>query len=396
MVLLAASVATALWAVLDSRVAMSARCVRVASVGRSRQPALRALVLLPRSNSAIGAAGRRDRVVRASHALVGLCRGDCGARRVDRVPLGCGLCGGHRDASEKRGVCASDRSGRVRTHSGRATHPPCARGGAVGDEAALPGIGRRVRVRSVLLCGRDAVRHLDVDMWLARGVANALVIPVHCARHGAQYGVDDRHARLTVTVFHSTALVVSGLFLLAIAAAGYIVRFFGGELGTAMQIAVLLRGAADRVLLLVSSGSFRSKLRVFVSKHFFSYRYDYRDEWLRFTRTLSTDSTVQSVEERCIKALADLVESPAGVLWLRAGRRPLCAEQPMECAGTGECNGADRRGRCRASCCKADGSSTSRSTPSTLSATAGSSFPPGSRRCHRPGSSYRSYPATNW
>ena len=35
------------------------------------------------------------------------------------------------------------------------------------------------------------------------------------------------------------------------------------------------------------SGSIRAKLRVIVSKHFFSYRYDYRDEWLRFTQALS-------------------------------------------------------------------------------------------------------------
>jgi hypothetical protein len=28
----------------------------------------------------------------------------------------------------------------------------------------------------------------------------------------------------------------------------------------------------------------RAKFRVLVGKHFFSYRYDYREEWLRFTK----------------------------------------------------------------------------------------------------------------
>jgi len=32
-------------------------------------------------------------------------------------------------------------------------------------------------------------------------------------------------------VFHSTAILVSGVFLLAIATAGYVVRFIGGEWG---------------------------------------------------------------------------------------------------------------------------------------------------------------------
>jgi putative PEP-CTERM system histidine kinase len=116
-------------------------------------------------------------------------------------------------------------------------------------------------------------------------------------------------------VFHSSALLVSGAFLLAVAGAGYFIRYFGGTWGRALQIELLF-AAALLVLLVASSGRFRSKLKVFVSKHFFSYRYDYREEWLRFTRTISTESSVQTLQVRTIAALADLVESPAGVLFL--------------------------------------------------------------------------------
>jgi putative PEP-CTERM system histidine kinase len=154
------------------------------------------------------------------------------------------------------------------------------------------------------------------DVWLARGFANALVIPFIAVATARNTGwTIDMHLSRGA-VFHSTALLLSGIFLLAIAAAGYIVRYFGGEFGTALQIAFSFAALLVAVFV-VSSGRFRSKLRVFVSKHFFSYRYDYREEWLRFTQTLSSESTVQSVEERCIKALADLVESPTGVLWLK-------------------------------------------------------------------------------
>ncbi|MGH8699393.1 MAG: XrtA/PEP-CTERM system histidine kinase PrsK, partial [Burkholderiales bacterium] len=69
--------------------------------------------------------------------------------------------------------------------------------------------------------------------------------------------------------------------------------------------------------LVVSSGQFRSRLRVFVSKHFFSYRFDYREEWLRFTQTLSPQGQELGLQQLCIKALADLVESSAGALWMR-------------------------------------------------------------------------------
>ena len=65
------------------------------------------------------------------------------------------------------------------------------------------------------------------------------------------------------------------------------------------------------------SGALRAKLRVIVSKHFFSYRYDYRDEWLRFTQALSARGGQRELGQDVIKGLANLLESPAGSLWLR-------------------------------------------------------------------------------
>ena len=120
---------------------------------------------------------------------------------------------------------------------------------------------------------------------LRAAVANALVIPFIAVATARNTGwTIDMHVSRGA-VFHSTAILVSGVFLLVVAGAGYIVRFLGGEWGRALQIELVFAALLLGVLG-ITSGSFRSKLRVFVSKHFFSYRYDYREEWLRFTRTL--------------------------------------------------------------------------------------------------------------
>jgi putative PEP-CTERM system histidine kinase len=70
--------------------------------------------------------------------------------------------------------------------------------------------------------------------------------------------------------------------------------------------------------LLVLSGEVRARLRVFLGKHFFRYRYDYRVEWLRFTAMLSTKSSPDEVGQLVIRGLADMVESPGGGLWFKA------------------------------------------------------------------------------
>jgi putative PEP-CTERM system histidine kinase len=108
-------------------------------------------------------------------------------------------------------------------------------------------------------------------------------------------------------------LLGSAIYLLAMAAAGYYLRFFGGNWGNVMQV-VFLAGALLVLVAVLFSGTCRSWLRVFISKHFYSYGYDYREEWVRFTRTLSKQGP--ELGERTIQAVADLVESPGGALYL--------------------------------------------------------------------------------
>lgn len=168
---------------------------------------------------------------------------------------------------------------------------------------------------------------LDWDLWVARGIVDALVIPfvaVSAARN-RDWSIDIHMSRQVV--FRSTALLCSGAYLLIVAAAGYYVRYFGGSWGRALQVAFLFTAVLFLVVL-VLSGTLRSRLRVFVSKHFFSYQYDYREEWLRFTQALANHDhdPSKSIRELSVKALADLVESPGGALWLKteaSGYRPV-------------------------------------------------------------------------
>jgi len=179
--------------------------------------------------------------------------------------------------------------------------------------------------------------HLDPYIWVARGAATAFVIPfiaVATARNPT-WTIEMHLSRGAVT--GSTAVLLSAGFLLLVAGAGYLTRLVGGDWGRALQIEGLFLAALVGVLLL-TSGRFKSWLRVFVSKHFFSYRYDYREEWLRFTRTFADARRVGDTQRKTIEALAHLVESPAGALWLReqdAAFRPaaswnLTAQQSSE------------------------------------------------------------------
>jgi putative PEP-CTERM system histidine kinase len=116
--------------------------------------------------------------------------------------------------------------------------------------------------------------------------------------------------------FHSLTLLLAGLYLIFVSGVGYYVRYFGGEWGRALQLGLVVFGLL-LLIVLAFSGTVRAKLRVFFGKHFFRYRYDYREEWLRFTKTLSGQNSPQETGQQVVRGLADLLESPGGALWMR-------------------------------------------------------------------------------
>ncbi len=159
---------------------------------------------------------------------------------------------------------------------------------------------------------------MDAKVWAARGYVAALITPliaVSAARNpewASPVGLSRSMA------FHTASLLGAGIYLLLLASAGYYLRLFGGEWGVVVQTVFIFAGAMLLVLL-IFSGTLRARLRVFLSKHFFSYHYDYREEWLNFTRTLTEGQPGDQMCERAVEALARLVESPGGALWMREG-----------------------------------------------------------------------------
>ena len=156
---------------------------------------------------------------------------------------------------------------------------------------------------------------IDESLFKARGYVNALAVPLIAVSvsRARTWGLNIHVSRKII--FHSAALVGTGVYLLSMAGAGYYLRQVGGEWGGILQT-VFFFGALLILLVLFSSQAMRAKFKVWINKNFFSYTYDYRDEWLRFTRTISADSQAANLHERVLRAVADIVGRAAGALWI--------------------------------------------------------------------------------
>ena len=171
----------------------------------------------------------------------------------------------------------------------------------------------------ILLCA-DAVlfRQASFALFDARAVATALVAPLLAlaASRDGRWNVEIHVSR--TAVFHSATLVLSGIFILGLAAVGEMFRQFGGDWGRVAKTSLVFAGVIALGVVL-TSGSARSRIRALFVEHFFASRYDYRREWLRCIQTQSgvDGSSTTARHARVIRAVADVVDCPAGLLFLR-------------------------------------------------------------------------------
>lgn len=118
--------------------------------------------------------------------------------------------------------------------------------------------------------------------------------------------------------FQSLSLLVIGGYMIIMVGVSQSLAWLGGD---ASQLAQLGFVFVPSVLIVATlpSGRVRGWLKVMLAKHFFQHRYDYRAEWLRFTRTIGrAGSHAPPLHERVVQALADITDSSAGLLLVPA------------------------------------------------------------------------------
>jgi len=114
--------------------------------------------------------------------------------------------------------------------------------------------------------------------------------------------------------FQSISLLVIGAYLVVMVLVGQGLDYLGGDIARVIQAGfVALAGAL--ALAVLPSRKLRGWLQVTLTKHLFQHRYDYRAEWLRFTGTIGrAGPSAAPLRERIVQAVADITDSPAGLL----------------------------------------------------------------------------------
>jgi len=118
-------------------------------------------------------------------------------------------------------------------------------------------------------------------------------------------------------VYRSIALFVVGFYLLGLALIGEGLRYFGTDVGKNITALLGFIGAG-MVLTIILSEKVRRKIMVFISKNFYSQKYDYRDQWLNFTKRISLKHSFDELLGSIAEGFMDATGTKGIGIWLKA------------------------------------------------------------------------------
>lgn len=155
--------------------------------------------------------------------------------------------------------------------------------------------------------------HWPVEVAAFRGLAAVALVACFALAAGRNRDVLRLRPSRAVT-FQTFSLLVIGIYLLGMVGVAQWLSYAGGGFARLIELAFLTLASAV-ALVVLPSRKVRGWLKVTLTKHFFQHRYDYREEWLRFTRTIGNDGEHSlPLSERVVQCVADVFDSPAGLL----------------------------------------------------------------------------------
>lgn len=152
----------------------------------------------------------------------------------------------------------------------------------------------------------------SIGLYAGRGVILLLLAPLFAlaSRRNTRWRM-----RISRTVtFQSLSLMAIGFYLIAMVIVARAIELIGGDYVQLAQVTVVF-GISVAMLAFLPIDRIRAWIKVKIAKHLFQHRYDYRQEWMRFTDTVGrpTDDA-DALDVRVIQAIADITESPGGLL----------------------------------------------------------------------------------
>ncbi len=117
--------------------------------------------------------------------------------------------------------------------------------------------------------------------------------------------------------YRSLSIFIIGCYLLGLGLVGQGMRYFDPRIGENIVTFLGFVGAIV-VLIIILSEQLRRKAIVFISKNFYSYKYDYREQWLKFTQRIFLKNDFNELLDSIAEGFKEAIGSRGASVWLKS------------------------------------------------------------------------------
>lgn len=180
------------------------------------------------------------------------------------------------------------------------------------------GLGMIFTIDLLMYSNSLLYNQLDTKLWQYRGLINAmaavmLILSSNMLVNPIAIVVSGSPRKM---MFYTTVLFGCGIYLFVMSFTGFFLREANEEwIVAAQRIFIVL--AITLLVIPFTSGKIRAITKIYFTKHFFHYAYDYRVEWIKISSALAQLSSVNELKHYILSTLIQLVESSGGGLWIR-------------------------------------------------------------------------------
>lgn len=156
----------------------------------------------------------------------------------------------------------------------------------------------------------------SINMYLIPVRSGVLLMAVIMIGYSKIFRGNPRKVAVSRYIFYrSFTLLIVGLYFLFLGLIGEGMRYFDISFSQGLAIFItFITGISFLVVLL--SEKIRRKVKVFINKHFYAHKHDYREEWLGFSDRLSACRNIQDVQEAILTTFSQAFGTKWAALYL--------------------------------------------------------------------------------
>ncbi|WP_415230113.1 XrtA/PEP-CTERM system histidine kinase PrsK [Psychromonas sp.] len=156
-------------------------------------------------------------------------------------------------------------------------------------------------------------------LWYTRGVistSTSLILALAIVIYPFQQQQDSKFQLSRTIIIFNTSFILAGIFLLCMALLGLVVNIFNVEWAEVSKILLYVMSIFS-IAVLSCHEKFRSHVTVWISKNFFSNKYDYQKQWIELDSQLAQKREDNNGYEIALSTMTSLFSCSSGGIWLK-------------------------------------------------------------------------------